>query len=740
MSERSTSTRTPDTEPKPSMYVEGAPEALQVYKIDELRQAEAEYEDKLVSELDDPFDMDARLAKRAEAQKDFEDMIKDHLKANGIAEDDPKFDEYVETLKSYSIDSIPENEWSVGTIADDGTATPGLKHGVYAKLSEAYASDTAPEKSADTEDTDSEAEVDAPEKEDEADAEKDDKAEDDKEADTTSLPEVKTPEMIRSEIGKDPAIIAARDNVDKKKRKLAELTAARQSKLFSRSKMLEAFDAAQDEYEEAVMKLVQLEVVAEKTAGMERSDEDERLDATFKLIGHYQDVQRQSIEIMKDTKVGKFITFMTSGGTAKRIVKGVALGAVVGVAGSLLVGATGGAAAAGVATAATVAGRFARGYASFDNSSGRGMEVVDASHRMSEFSRDAINESDAGSQPTSEAIDRVSNYLMGHLEEETRREQKKRRHSTYKALGAVAAGVTLAELAGAAADHFGSKGVFGVGDHDAEAKGDGSGHTPEGDDTGDKDSTPSETQPESPEYSLDARTIKEGEGFFETMQDMGIPAEDRAELLEKVGPQLHDMQVDGEPLAYKMPNGEWGIRMTPDGKMPTEALDVINQAHEQMQGIDTADASVDASSTGASAEADTSAEAAAVESDSAADTPASVESLTEPVDHSAIDVITKETLTETDITNNVELMDLSHVASWYPPEAAIGQRLGLSASEWNTLQEKLIAETEQGNRLYSSTFEVQNGYLKFTGNRIPADTMADILNRIPRDTRFGLAA
>ncbi|MDX2776260.1 hypothetical protein PV379_02675 [Streptomyces caniscabiei] len=761
MSERSTSTRTPDTEPKPSMYVEGAPEALQIYKIDELRQAEAEYEDKLVNELDDPFDTDARIAKRAEAQKDFENIIREHLKANGIAEDDPKFNEYVDTLKNYSIDSIPNREWNTGTISDDGEVTPGLKHGVYAKLSETYsAPDTkapepdeedktdTPEKDTADSDADKEPETDTPETDADTDKEPEpDKDTDDKEPDTVPPPEVKTPEMIRSEVDKDPAIIAARANVEEKRKKLAELTAARQGKLFSFGSTKKAYGEAQNEYEYAVIALTKLEMDAEKTAGLERDEETARLDAAFKLIGQYQEVQRQAIDIMKDTKVGKFITFMTSGGTAKRIVKGVALGAIVGVAGSLLVGATGGAAAAGVATAAGLTGRFARAYASFDNRSGRGMEVADASHRMSDFSREVINESDAGSEPLGNSIDMVSYHLMSKLEEENKREQKKRRSSTYKALGAVAAGVTLAELAGAATDHFGSRGVFG-GDHNAEAKG---GHDQPGggSDNGEGDS--SGTKPEAPtpevqEYSSDARTIQNGEGFFQTMQEMDIPAEDRAELLEKVGPQLHEvMGPDGQPIAYKMPNGEWGIRMTPDGKMPTEALDLIHTTHEQMigssgNGIDTgssAESTAGNSSSGGMESTDSSDTSASAET--VTDTPATVESLNEPVDHSSIDVITKETLNAGDITNNTELMDLSHVATWYTPES-FGQKLGLSATEWQNLESQIIAETNAENKLYTNTFEVQNGYLRFTGNRIPADTMADMLNRIPRSTRLDLAA
>lgn len=787
--------RTPDSRDTSESHlptIEGAPDVLQLDKIDELRSRQEAHASALISGIDS-FDYEARVAKRVEAYRDNPSLVEEFLKENGVQQDDPKFDEYASLLRDYSIDEIPEEVWDLGVEEEDmfgrKVQHPPLKLGAYERVQTAYGADSEPEEpeakpaditeevktsesKADSESkgeaektsepekepgtTDEEKEKEpesTPEKEPESESKDEEtkpeeegekKDEADKPDDTAELP--KTPD-IKEILDADPAIRAARANVVALRSKLAKITAKRQSSLRSGKSSIQEYEDAQTEYQDAVDQLVKLELSAEKTAGLERDKETERLDAAFSLVKHFQELQGEVINEMKNTKVGKFIDFMTRGSTAKKLLKGVGLGLAAGVAGAIVTAATGGAAGAAIATGIGMSTRLARGYARFDARNRNAMDVVDADSRMSQFNLDMINGSDAGDKDPDEAVRRVSDALMDKLDDDTKKEQGKRRSSTYKSLGMIALGGALAETGSILSDHYGSNGLLKnpFGSDNVEAKSGGSGADGTGADTDNSGTGGAEKPSVESENNWDSRpgvdttgaeTISNGEGFYQTFQELNIPAEDRAELLAKVGPQLHDMQVGGQPLAYQMPNGEWGIRMTPDGKMPTDALQLISDTHDQMSG-----ASVDAgagtgSEFSSGADSTTETTSSSLETSDIDNTPAGVESLTTVVDKSSVhDIMSKDTINASDITGNQQLMDLSHVATWYPPDA-IGQKLGLSMRDWNNLESHIIDETEQGNALYSDTFEVSPaGYLRFTGNRIPADTLADMLNNVPIDAR-----
>lgn len=714
--------RTPDSDPsKGPDYIEGLPEAIQIERIDAFRVAQ---ETHIVNAVVGVTDYDERIIRRAEAIADFDDIAEAYLKSQGISDGDPKFGEYKEVLLRYTVDKVSPREWEEISIDPaTGEVRPNKRALAVESLRAEFPSSTTPETEPDEEETEDEEDEDDP---------------------TVTLP---TTEAIKEALDKDVAVKAAREKVKGLKEELARLTAQRQGKLFSFKSTKEAYAAKQLEYQTAVNALTRLELSVENSAGMLRSEEEERLDAVFKLMGNYQELQKMSIDEMKGTKVGKFVDFMTRGSMPVRILKGVGLGVAGAAALAVIAGTAGGALGAGIALGGGAAIRTARNFATFDNRAGRGMDA------LSDSREDLLKSANAETETTDESINLVHQDLMKRLEEENSKEQKKRRSSTYKSLGVVALSATAVDLIhvgfDAASEHYSAGKLHDItfGDDNAHAQGGGHEDQPGG--GGDGNGSGAETQPpesqfESPKFD-DARTIDPGEGFYQTFQEMGIPQKDWPALLDKAGPELHGINVDGHSLAYKMPNGEWGIRMTPDGKMPTEALDAINKAHEQLLGGGSGtDASSAAESTGSGSSssggieftdsADSSSSAEAV-----ADTPPTVESLNEPIDHSSIDVITKETLSVSDVTNNTELMDLSHVATWYTPEA-FAQKMGLSANEWSALETQIIAETNAENKLYTNTFEVQNGYLRFTGSRIPADTMADMLNRIPRSTRYDLAA
>lgn len=714
-------------------YVDNLPDSLQIDAIEKLRAEQNDHIENLLKAAEtskgSPLDPAEEIAVRGQALSEFDDEIKKNLERNGIDSADPHFNTYAGQLRDLSIDKIDDLEWNNRPIDPNDSSnllpSPRMKAVDDLRTLSGTIAATPPP------------------------------------ANTLSLPQ--TPEQIRTQVAQLPEIIKARDEVDQLKTELAKITAKRQSRIFSKKETKEAYENAKRAYEKAVNDLAKAELQAERDGGIARTEEDERLDVSFKLIQEYQGLQKETINIMKGTTPGRFVDWMTRGGTAKRIVKGVLVGVGAGVVGAGIVAATagtaGGAVLFGGATAAGMAksASFAKAYARRDNELGRGAEVVEANHRMSSFNQETLNSTDAGTKSAEESVDLVHAHLMKKLDEDTKREQGKRRKSTRRALGVVAIGFGIVEAAHYAADLYSSYSPDKLNNWAPWSKdmvhAHGGGHDtdidkPDGDHNSDKPDA--DAAPKEPEYSSDARTIRNGEGFFQTMEEMGIRPEDRPALLEKVGPQLHDVTgPDGQPIAFKMSNGEWGIRMTPDGKMPTEALDLIHNTHEQMigngSGMDASGAAE--SATGASAEsgsgadvADTSNVDTSSSAETITDTPADPDSLNDKVNFSSIEnVITKETISAGDVAGNQELTDLSHVASWYPPDA-IGQKLHLSATEWAPVKEYIMSETQSGNRLYADTFDVQNGYLTFASNRIPAETMADILNHIPRGTRYDLAA
>jgi len=78
-------------------------------------------------------------------------------------------------------------------------------------------------------------------------------------------------------------------------------------------------------------------------------------------------------------------------------------------------------------------------------------------------------------------------------------------------------------------------------------------------------------------FSDAARSVESGEGWYQTMREIGVTdPQIQQDLLhnDTVMERLEDMG-----LAYRAPElGGWGINMTEDGKMPAEALSILKEA------------------------------------------------------------------------------------------------------------------------------------------------------------------
>lgn len=712
----------PDKEPpKEPLHLEGVPNALQIDMIEKLRTEEAILENKLVRDAD-VLQLDAQQKAREQARLQFDQLIEQHLSTNGIKKGDPNFAEYVALLRNYSVDHIPENVWKDGMRDDRGREeVPPMREVAYQEVRGKYYTPPAtPEGKIDPGDGRLDLEPTTVPTLEEGDKGKDTEP---KEGDKKP----KTPEEIQDTVDKDVAIIAARENVKDLRTKLAERSAKRQARLWNRknSKLSKEYAELEASYNDALIQLAKDELSAEKSAGLERNEDQERIEAALLLVTNFRDLEDKSVDNLKGTKVSKAIAWLTRGNVAIRIVKGATIGLVVGAGVALLTG-TGGGAAIAAGTIASLATRVARGFATFDARAGRGMDVNVDKDKI-------LEQAGAEGKSTEETLNLVHQHLMGLFEEATIAEQSKRRKSTVKALGAVAGGALAVELVHGlvdlATDYSPAEKLHGLVSSDHANAMDQAPQSP-----GTPPANPLVEQPKVPEkvYSPDAINIKAGEGFYQTFKEMNIPKQEWSGLLEKVGPDLHEMQVNGHPLAYKMA-GQWGIRMTPDGHMPKAALDIISKAHDQMNGISTPAA--------ISPEIPAPRVSLPIETPSAPLAPANIDSLTTTIDHGGIqNVIHKEIIQPSEIAGNPQLDKLTHVAPWMNPET-IGQRLGLNASEWDRLQDYVATQVanDRAPLPYSSIFDVTtNGNLRFIGNDIPDNVFADMLSHIPVGVRARL--
>lgn len=698
----------PPTHNFPPGHIDGLSEPLQIYSIESLR-------DQQVDLLTNALDQEAISQGRSltDAEKDavrgaeyakYDSEIEAYLAAHGIDTTHPDFAAYRDKLKELSIDQVSPTDWNVSPVDpnDSSNFLPSPRDLAMNDLATNFAAPVAPP---------------APV------------------APAPVTPTPAAPATPPATTGPTPITQnpAAHMALDRARADLAAVTAKRQGRLNFKfipgyEERTKEFERSQDEYEKRIIDLVRDELQKEIAAGNYPDEADQRLYVAARVMNSYKELQEASNEAMENTKVGKFIKFMTRGGTVKRIIKGVGLGVVAGGVGMLASAATGGAGVGAViATGATVTSRLARGYAAFDAKAGRGMEVKGTDEAAQ---KEMLAKAGLENEAADAVVLQLSIHLLKDLEAQTDAQVKKRRASVGLAVLTAVVGSGIAIGIHEGYDAITSHGLSG-----GHPQGSGVTHTDKPGGSGTTHPQPGTVEPQAPktiEYSSDAYRISPGEGFYQTFQDMDIPQKDWSGLLERVGPQLHDMQAGGHSLAYRMPNGEWGIRMTADGKMPQEALDAITRAHDQMTGHVTAGVNHVEAPSGAGVTPDTAPSGGTATSEAPATQPANVADIK--------GLVQQTDISAADIEGNSAMEAITHVSPNFSPEG-LGQRLNLPASEWLRLQEYIVGETNDGNKMYTSIFSVNgNGYLRFTGNHIPAGTMADILMHIPSSVRYGLAA
>ncbi len=383
-------------------------------------------------------------------------------------------------------------------------------------------------------------------------------------ADTTEPEptESETPEVK----AKREALEQAAATLDAARAAWAAMTTKRQSRAFN-YKAIHGYNKAKEDYETIVRDYGKM-VLAEQLAGAENETQKNAI-----AIDYYIEEQNKLRELVRhesDNKViNKLSNWMNKGSRKARLAKGVAIGAVFAGGGALL-----GVAGAGVALAAGAAGagRFVRGYTQRHLS---GMEKLDV-NALAEKTQGEYG--DAPADTTESKMDRMSNIFANYFEEDAKKEQNRRKKALAWGVGSVAVGAGVGQLlahapgVSGAAEHarnwVGDK-VGGVKDHffggDHSPSGNGVDTNAQGNDlprngnppvdkpgVGDvaPPADPPALTPEQLARVHDFMNIHAGEGGYETLREIGVPAGLRDDIWADASSKLKDVYFVGNEARW----------------------------------------------------------------------------------------------------------------------------------------------------------------------------------------------
>jgi len=550
-----------------------------------------------------------RAAARQEVYGGFDTSVQEFLRRRGISEDDPQFDRQAAYIRRFSVDNMDDHNWYSDTQDEDGTIHISGRETVRvdyeADTNEAgeevghdnrpSASEVRDEAHAENERSDGEnnnEEEDAAWNENErrnheesrddsegknADVEDGDGASDSTEEDTSRNETDRQAQEARS---------------TERERLVGEVAKTRSAKheafvnrqnapLFGKRKReaQAALEAAEQAYHEAYKAGMQHDVDDRIRNGVDVAELRNLIQQSInEHITGDADLQHQLL-IDRGGKWGELMNKYDQLSTGKKVATGLGI-AAVGVGLGVAAGGIG--IAAGAVGAGMAVGRFGKGYA-------LGMSKKyrrDAADRQFQLVTD---ERDLNSSAPEAVLQAGIAELARDSKDKIGATEKVKKRAFIGAFGAVAIGGAVGLGASLASDFVENRPqgwIAGkVGDTVL-------------DDTPKVGASPSRETIDRPEFSSDALTIDRGEGWNQTFREMGIPQSEWNGLLNEVGPDLPD-----EVAYYDNNAGEWRITMTPDGRMPEEALNAIYDAW-QGEGGEAADSG--AASTDTNADTDTS--------------------------------------------------------------------------------------------------------------------------------------
>ena len=700
---------------KNPLHVEGAPSALQIEAIEKLREKEAAREADLLLGVKDWNDTEGSTNAKKAAYAEFDKMIEDHLAANGIAKDNEKFAEYAALLRSYSVDHIPENIWKDGKRDDDGKEeVPPMRYTAYHEVQGKYAVPVA-EEGKPTSDKEPKKDEPAPDDED-----PEEKARKEKEEKEKREREAKAKERLEKieELEKELA-----DVQTAKHKAFAARMAVGYFKRGKKKELNATYEEASQKYYETLEELELLK--------MEKQDEE----LAESLIPHNEtineDLQKRFDALLKsDSEVQRKALVEAGGWKAKQLEKYANMSKKK----RLLVTIGAGALVAGVAAGITVLTGGVGTVLAIAGGAGTGGLRTAKAYMLARSrlyqKKDEENldfKLDDTSIDSKEALKQALAKLKGEDEADLTNADRKKRNAVLIGMGAAALG------------SFGALGLSHITGFHSNRLVSGWGGGKVGDMIAGPESVPNPEAPNLPHWSINTIqspasspefvptdvSLRPGAGLYEEFGKIpGIQKEHYHELWKEVGPELAKLDNGaGRPFAYEMKGipGNWGIRMTPDHKMPPEAFKIITDKYQEMFGTPTGGAS------------HTVAEVA--QSTDVTLTHADAENLQGII---KMDVIKPE-----DIASHPELMDkLSYVAPSMPVER-FAQHIGLPSEVWlKNLQPYIAEQIGNHNPLYADSFFVGfDGAVRFTGypNRMRPDTLVDLLRHIPEGVRKGVS-
>ncbi|HEU5121841.1 MAG TPA: hypothetical protein VFT59_03265 [Candidatus Saccharimonadales bacterium] len=703
---------------KDPLHLEGAPEALQIEMIEKLRAEEMKLENKLVSELDNPLDTEGEEKAREAARAQFDKLIENHLASKGITrENNEKYLEYVALLRSYSVDHIPENIWKDGMRDDDGNETvPPMRKAAYEEVREKY---TTPEKKDDepSKETDPTGDDKEGDKTDDKGDEGEDKDGDKKE---TGKTDDETEKLVKERLEKIAKLEEELKGVQGAKH--AAFAARMAVSYFARGKkkeLGEKYEEAERIYTEKLRELEALK--AEEQRENEKASQEEINKA---IAERFTDRLQKDHKLQKEAMLkeggfkAKILEKYQNLSRGKKIAVAIGAGALIAAGGAGL-GALAGLIGTGVATAAaggiTIGAKSARTYATAYS-----RIYADKNPDNLKFTIDYPR-----AHTTEGAIDLALNFMKSESSRDIESADKAKRNAVFMAMGTAATAGILGAGAMDALDAYSNRGAGWVGGVVGnEIAGTPVSATPG---TGAVAETWS-VKPAAEEvlqYTPEAKVLNAGDGGFNIFQRMDIPQNHWHQMWQEVGPELQNVKMDdGRPFSYLMPNGEWGVRMTPDGKVPDAALKLIAEKHESLFG--TTPASVTDATEAVSASAQ----------ETAGDVTQPVIDAKEATELKA--VLADPNISAADISSHPELFDkLSHVAPNVELHTYMTEGLGVPDRVWTENVEPFIrTQLEIRNPLYTASFYESPEGIRFTGNgTLPPEVMAGLLQSIPSATR-----
>lgn len=225
---------------------------------------------------------------------------------------------------------------------------------------------------------------------------------------------------------------AMHDQLDAARRDWAALSAKRQRRLFDRHN-IHGYNAARDHYQELVVECQKLDLADALEA--ETDQTQRRLMTAAYWLNEQNLLREETKKTVEGKKTWKFAhafsEFLNSGSPRMRMLKGIALGVGVGVAGSLLGGVLG---AATIGTGIVAAGRFARGY--FTHHKGG----IDKHNVNAEDMLQSIGHDDLDDDAFHEALQQESKEMFNR---DGKREQGKQLKAFAWGAGSVAVGAAV---------------------------------------------------------------------------------------------------------------------------------------------------------------------------------------------------------------------------------------------------------------------------------------------------------